>query len=257
MGIPQEMREIGAGPWELPADWRPGMRVPVRVFGSEKLVREMDDQVFEQAARVAMLPGHRRSELLHAGRPLGLRLSDRRRRRDGSAPRRDLAGRNRLRHQLRHAPAAHATSPGPRCSRTSAQLVDRLAVRVPAGVGSTGFVRLARVASSTEVLLRGARWAVEHGFGSEEDLDHTEAGGLLRRRRPVCVSERARERGRRQLGTLGSGNHYLEIQVLRPEGIFDDELARALRPRSPRAGGRDVPLREPRPRPPDRDGPPA
>jgi len=77
------------------------------------------------------------------------------------------------------------------------------------------------------VLVRGARWAVERGFGTPDDLARTESQGCFTGADPACVSERAIERGHRQLGTLGSGNHYLEVQVVHPEGIFDAGLARA------------------------------
>ena len=106
------------------------------------------------------------------------------------------------------------------------KLVDALAARVPAGVGSRGFVR-ATPDEFREVLRGGARWAVRNGYGTRDDLAFTEAQGCFEGADPDCVSERAVERGRRQIGTLGSGNHYLEIQVVRPEGIFDAELAEA------------------------------
>jgi tRNA-splicing ligase RtcB len=78
-----------------------------------------------------------------------------------------------------------------------------------------------------DVLGQGARWAVRAGYGTDEDLRRTEGGGRLADADPECVSPRAIERGHGQLGTLGSGNHYLEIQVLHRDGIFDAELARA------------------------------
>jgi tRNA-splicing ligase RtcB len=106
------------------------------------------------------------------------------------------------------------------------QLVDALAARVPAGVGSQGFVSLTKD-EFREVLVLGSRWAVQHGYGSEADLAVTESGGCFPGADPEAVSTRAIDRGWHQLGTLGSGNHYLEVQVLRPEGVFDDGLARA------------------------------
>jgi tRNA-splicing ligase RtcB len=105
-------------------------------------------------------------------------------------------------------------------------LVDALAQRVPAGVGRRGFVRI-DPESFRDVLTDGAEWAVKNGYGWKEDLRHTEEGGRFEGARPECVSERAIERGYRQIGTLGSGNHYLEIQVLHEAGIFDADLARA------------------------------
>jgi tRNA-splicing ligase RtcB len=106
------------------------------------------------------------------------------------------------------------------------ELVDALAARVPAGVGRHGFVRIDRD-DFRAVLREGARWAVAQGYGTPDDLDRTEAGGCFPGADPDCVSDRAVERGYRQIGTLGSGNHYLEIQVLHPEGLFDAETARA------------------------------
>jgi tRNA-splicing ligase RtcB len=106
------------------------------------------------------------------------------------------------------------------------ELLDALAARVPAGVGRRGFVRIDRD-EFRAVLTQGARWAVQHSYGWPEDLRRTEAGGCFVGARPECVSERAIERGYRQIGTLGSGNHYLEIQVLHADGIFDEDLARA------------------------------
>ena len=70
-------------------------------------------------------------------------------------------------------------------------------------------------------------WAVEQGYGTPDDLARTESGGCFAGADPECVSDRAIERGVRQIGTLGSGNHYLEIQVLHPDGVFDAECARA------------------------------
>jgi tRNA-splicing ligase RtcB len=107
-----------------------------------------------------------------------------------------------------------------------AQLVDALAARVPAGVGSRGFVRLSR-SELAEVLRDGARWAVRRGYGTPRDLEYTEAGGCTAGADPKQVSEKAFERGHQQIGTLGSGNHYLEVQVLRPEHVVAPELARA------------------------------
>ena len=71
----------------------------------------------------------------------------------------------------------------------------------------------------------GAAWAVKQGYGTEDDLEVTESGGCFPGADPDCVSDRAIQRGHRQLGTLGSGNHYLEIQVARREGVYDEELA--------------------------------
>ncbi|RMH09215.1 MAG: RtcB family protein, partial [Nitrospirae bacterium] len=98
---------------------------------------------------------------------------------------------------------------------------------VPAGVGSKGFVKLTRP-EFQEVMRQGARWSVEHGYGWPEDLAHCEEGGCLPGADPSKISEHASERGIHQLGTLGSGNHYLEVQVVHNENIFDRHVAEAL-----------------------------
>lgn len=95
---------------------------------------------------------------------------------------------------------------------------------IPAGVGSMSALRLSDK-EEKEVLRRGAAWAVDRGYGSENDLAATEEGGVLAGADPGCVSERALDRGRRQLGTLGSGNHFLELGAV--DEIFDREIAAA------------------------------
>jgi tRNA-splicing ligase RtcB len=107
------------------------------------------------------------------------------------------------------------------------ELVDALYQRVPAGVGCTGFVKLPQ-AEFAEVIEQGARWCVRHGYGTADDLERTEEGGCLSGADATAVSPRAIERGYRQIGTLGSGNHYLEIQVARPEDVADAAVAARL-----------------------------
>ena len=104
-------------------------------------------------------------------------------------------------------------------------LIDGLYAAIPAGVGSRGRVK---VAASEErgLLERGARWAVERGFGDPGDLDRIESHGALPDADPEVVSQRALERGRGQLGTLGSGNHFLEVQLV--ETIYDERAANIL-----------------------------
>jgi len=104
------------------------------------------------------------------------------------------------------------------------RLVADLFAAVPCGVGSRGMVKLS-AAEEKKVLSRGARWAVAQGFGVTEDLDTTEEGGCLDGADPGVVSDRALTRGRDQLGTLGSGNHFCEIEVV--DTIFDETTARA------------------------------
>jgi len=106
------------------------------------------------------------------------------------------------------------------------ELVERLFARVPAGVGCQGFVRVS-CDEFREVLEQGARWCVARGYGWEEDLERTEERGRIAGADASRVSERAVERGFRQIGTLGSGNHYLESQVAAPGDVMDPDLAAA------------------------------
>jgi tRNA-splicing ligase RtcB len=106
------------------------------------------------------------------------------------------------------------------------RLVDLLFARVPAGVGSSGFVRISQD-EFRQAVTEGARWCIQHGYGWREDLERTEENGCIEGADPSRISSKAVERGFKQIGTLGSGNHYLEIQVARPDAIFDADLARA------------------------------
>ncbi len=104
-------------------------------------------------------------------------------------------------------------------------LINVLYNTVPSGVGETGPIKLSNK-QLDEVLVRGAEWAVRAGYGSAEDLEHLEERGAMPGADPSAVSERAKSRGRDQLGTLGSGNHFLEVQEV--EEIYDEEAADAL-----------------------------
>jgi tRNA-splicing ligase RtcB len=225
IAAPSALKPIRPGVYELPLGFRPGMRVPVRVFGSDELVAAMDDQVFVQASNVATLPGVVEASFVMPdahwgyGFPIG-----------------GVAAMD---------PESGVISPGgigfdincgmrlvrtdldwPEVSPRVRELVDALAARIPAGTGARGFVGVGED-EFRDVLREGARWAVRRGFGTAEDLARTEAGGCYPDADPACVSERAIERGRGQIGTLGAGNHYLEIQVVREESLDDPRLTRA------------------------------
>ncbi|MFA4700789.1 intein-containing RctB family protein [Pyrococcus kukulkanii] len=103
------------------------------------------------------------------------------------------------------------------------QLVDTLFKNVPSGVGSQGRIRL-HWTEIDDVLVDGAKWAVDHGYGWERDLERLEEGGRMEGADPNAVSQRAKQRGAPQLGSLGSGNHFLEVQVV--DKIFDPEIAK-------------------------------
>jgi tRNA-splicing ligase RtcB len=104
------------------------------------------------------------------------------------------------------------------------ELIDTLFKNVPSGVGATGRLKVS-AETLDEVLVKGAKWALENGYATEEDLEHMEENGCMEGADPSKVSERAKARGRPQLGTLGAGNHFLEVQ--RVDKIFEPEIARA------------------------------
>ena len=219
------LERIGPATWELAPSWREGMRVPVRVFATDELLAGMDDKVFEQAANVATLPGIVEASFVMPdahwgyGFPIG----------GGAAidPRSGVVSPGGIGFDINCGMRLVRTDLSwPEVKPRIRQLVDALAERVPAGVGREGFVRVHR-SEFPEVLREGARWAVRRGYGTQEDLRFTESGGCLPGADPECVSEKAIERGLRQLGTLGSGNHYLEVQVLHARAVFDAALARA------------------------------
>ena len=212
--------------WEIPVSVKPGMRVPARIYATPELLAQMDDGVFEQVTNVAMLPGIVRYALCMPdghwgyGFPIG-----------GVAAMDPDSG------VISPGGIGFDINCGMRLVRTNLTfddvrdriraLVDALYERVPAGVGARGFLRLSDEQFRL-VAVRGARWCVDNGYGWFEDLTRTEEGGAIAGADPDLVSPRALERGRHQVGTLGSGNHYLEIQVIRPEHVFDTSAAAAM-----------------------------
>jgi len=104
-------------------------------------------------------------------------------------------------------------------------LVVLLYNNIPAGVGSSGVINLSQK-EERQILLKGSRWAVDRGYGTDDDIEHTEERGCMDGADPDTVSQRAYQRGRKQPGTLGSGNHFLEVQVI--DSIFDKEIANCL-----------------------------
>ena len=200
------------------------MRVPGIIYASEALVRDMDEKVREQVCNVAALPGIVRASYAMPdahwgyGFPIGGVAAF-----DAGADGVISAG-----------GVGFDISCGVRTLHTGLdradiepvgkRLADALFHSIPAGVGSTGRIHLDE-AGMDAMLAGGARWAVSRGWGCQEDLDRVEEHGCMQGARPECVSAQARKRQRNEMGTLGSGNHYLEIQEV--SEIFDAETATA------------------------------
>ena len=209
--------------WEIPTSYKQGMRVPARIFATEALVRDMDPGVFEQVTNVATLPGIIDYAFCMPdghwgyGFPIGgVAVMD---------PDHGVISPGGIGFDINCGMRLILTNFAyeevkPRLR----ELVDRLFARVPAGVGTSGLININRD-EFRRVLETGARWCVKNRFGTEEDLKNTEEDGCIPGADASKVSEKAIERGYRQIGTLGSGNHYLEIQVARPENVFDRGLA--------------------------------
>jgi len=205
------------------------MRVPAIIYADDELVREMDDKVFLQAANVATLPGIVSASFAMPdahwgyGFPIG----------GVAAFDPDEGGvisAGGVGFDISCGVRALLTSlPVDRVNRAKHQLADLLFERIPAGLGSTGHIRL-QSAEMDRMLQGGARWAVGEGYGEAEDLDRIEESGCMQGADPAAVSDHAKQRQRDEIGTLGSGNHYLEVQEI--VEIFDEAAATAfgLRP---------------------------
>ena len=200
------------------------MRVPGVIYGSETLVRDMDEKVREQVTHVAMLPGIQRASYAMPdahwgyGFPIGgVAAFDPQ---EGGIVSAggvgfDISCGVRTLHTGLTADAIDPVKP---------QLARELARSVPAGVGSRGRIHLDD--HEIEAMLEGgARWAVQRGYGTESDLERIEEHGCMAGAVPSAVSVRARRRQEDEMGTLGSGNHYLEVQ--RVEEVYDQDVAQA------------------------------
>lgn len=212
--------------WEIPASEKAGMLVPARIYATEQILSTMDSGVFEQVTNVACLPGIRRYALCMPdghwgyGFPIG-----------------GVAAFDTHDGVISPGGVGYDINCGMRLIRTDLTLADvrprleqlmtELFRRVPAGVGSKGFVRLDR-RKFEEIMRKGAQWCIEQGYGWHEDLSRIEEQGCIPGADPSKVSDQAVERGISQLGTLGSGNHYLEVQVASNDRIFDPQTAAAL-----------------------------
>ena len=225
MSLPAQLRKISPTVWELPVSYKEGMLVPARFIASEALMGDMEAVVFEQAANVACLPGIVNYSYCmpdgHSGYgfPIG-----------GVAAMDPESG------VISPGGIGFDINCGMRLCLTTlteeevrpriGELVDQLFSAIPTGVGCRGFVKCSR-SEFLKVIEQGSRWCLQKGYALPEDLEMTEEGGCFAGADAAACSDKAIERGYDQIGTLGSGNHYCEIQIARPENIFDEETARA------------------------------
>jgi tRNA-splicing ligase RtcB len=222
IGLKDKLKKVGPCLWELPKEAKAGMRVPAWLFLSDKLLKQVEDGAVEQAANVAFLPGIYKHSIalpdMHFGYgfPIG-----------------GVAALDFENGGLSPGGIGFDINCGVRLLRTNltieqvrpkiSQLLESIFQNVPSGVGEVGKIKLS-FSQLDEVLIKGARWAVEKGYGRKEDLEHLEENGEMKAANPAKVSVNAKKRGAPQLGTLGAGNHFLEIQVV--DEIFLPEIAK-------------------------------
>ena len=209
--------------WRVPATGR--MRVPAIVFADATLLGEMDDKVLEQVTNVATLPGIVTASYAMPDAHWGYGFPI------GGVAAFDPAANG----VVSAGGVGFDISCGVRCLRTGltrneleakkVEIADWLFTRIPAGLGSHGRIRL-NDEEMDAMLSGGASWAVERGWGERADLERIEEHGRMAGARPECVSGRARERQRAEMGTLGSGNHYLELQEI--DEVSASDVAEAL-----------------------------
>jgi tRNA-splicing ligase RtcB len=217
-----EIKKLSETMWEIPRE--EGMRVPGLIFASEAMMGDIvRDESVRQVMNVAYLPGILKHSIgmpdIHWGYgfPIG-----------------GVAAMDAEEGVVSPGGVGYDINCGVRLLRSDLtvdalrpklrELLATLHREVPSGVGSTGFVRLS-AEDEEKVLVEGSRWAASRGYASAEDIACTESGGKLPGADPDAVSAVAKKRGRNQLGTLGSGNHFLEIDEVAE--VFDEEAARA------------------------------
>ena len=215
-------RKIGENQYQIDADSNLGMKVPVRIYADEPLLQKMlSDRTIMQARNVASIPGIVSHGVVlpdgHEGYgfPVG-----------------GVAAMDAEEGMISPGGVGYDINCGVRLLRSNLteqtvrsklkDLVNDLFSSIPSGVGSKGAIRLTH-SELDEVLVNGVNWAIDHGYGFSDDSDVCEENGRIQNADPNAVSDKARKRGAPQLGSLGSGNHFLEVQKVAE--IHDEEAA--------------------------------
>ena len=215
-------KKIGENQYQIDADSNLGMKVPVRIYADEPLLQKMlSDRTIMQARNVASIPGIVGHSVVlpdgHEGYgfPVG-----------------GVAAMDAEEGMISPGGVGYDINCGVRLLRSNLseqtvrlklkELVTDLFSSIPSGVGSKGAVKLTH-SELDEVLVNGVNWAIDHGYGSSHDSEVCEENGQIQNADPNKVSDKARKRGAPQLGSLGSGNHFLEVQKVTE--IHDEEAA--------------------------------
>jgi len=222
MSIKENITEIRKNVWELPSSYKREMRVPGRFYLEEEGLKDLEDGAIQQIANVACLPGIQKFAIglpdshFGYGFPIG-----------------GVGAFSARTGVISPGGVGFDINCGVRMIRTNLtvddikpkmkEIVDKLFVNIPSGVGSKGKIRL-KENEINDVLDFGAEWAVENGYGWEEDLKFLEENGRMLDANSSKVSDKAKKRGIPQLGSLGSGNHFLEVQKI--DEIFNEDVAK-------------------------------
>jgi len=219
------LKKIDNYRWEIPTNYKAGMTVPGLIFASEGMLSKIwEDQAFQQVANVAFLPGIVGHSLampdIHYG--YGFAIGG-------------VAGTRIQDGVVSPGGVGFDINCGVRLLWTNLteeevrpkikQIVAELFTSIPSGVGSTGKLRVTEK-ELDEIMVKGSRWAVEKGFGDAKDIIATEESGCMKGADPDKVSKKAKQRGIPQLGTLGSGNHFLEVAVV--DEIYNRNAAKVM-----------------------------
>ncbi len=217
-----EIEKITDYLWEITKSG--SMLVPGRIYISQNMLESslQNDEAFKQVVNVACLPGIQKYSLampdIHWGYgfPIG-----------------GVAATDLDEGVISPGGVGYDINCGVRVARTSLEyqqvknkipkLIETFFKNIPTGVGSSGAIKKLSAGEIKNILINGAEWAIKNGFGSQEDLLFTEENGKMKEADPDSVSARAIERGLDQAGTLGSGNHFLEVDVV--EKVFDEKVA--------------------------------
>lgn len=222
--IPKNIKKISDTLWEIPMSYKKGMRVPARIYANDAILQGMDAGVFEQITNVACLPGIQKYAYCMPdghwgyGFPIG-----------GVAafdPEEGIISPGGIGFDINCGMRFLTTNLTQKEVQPKLKpLIDLLFQKVPTGVGKKGFLRITEN-QFKDIMVHGAEWCVENGYGWKEDIKRIEEYGCIKGADPASVSEKAIKRGIKQMGTLGSGNHYLEIQTVKAENIFRPEIAK-------------------------------
>jgi tRNA-splicing ligase RtcB (3'-phosphate/5'-hydroxy nucleic acid ligase) len=219
------VRKINEFEFKIEKDISKGMNVPVTIYATDNLISKMiTDRTIDQAVNVSTLPGVKKHVVVlpdgHEGYGFPV----------GGVAALDLEG-----GIISPGGVGYDINCGVRLIRTSLiekdirpkikDLVNELFRSIPSGLGSAGAIKLTK-SELDDLLVEGVEWAIERGYGRRQDIEVCEEGGKMAGADPACVSDIARKRGAPQLGSLGSGNHFLEIQ--RVNEILDERAARSM-----------------------------